>query len=170
MHEAHPKRHLDRFRRFGTAELTEDSSFIVQWAAPFHLKIDPRMGIWTRLKHASLGPTKSHHNPNVISIGSAVFAEITSVTDRPTDRPTDHATPSEIIGRIYVRSTAIRPVINTRTYITVSESRAHLASVWLRLVIAVFEDLWSQQRQANTDDELSHRNDKQYAANIATRN
>ena len=28
------------------------------------------------------------HNPNVISIGSAVFAGLTSVTDRPTDRQT----------------------------------------------------------------------------------
>ena len=32
-----------------------------------------------------------------------------SVTDRPTDRPTDHATRSVRIGRIYVRSTAMRP-------------------------------------------------------------
>jgi len=30
-------------------------------------------------------------------------------TDRPTDRPTDHATQSVTIGRIYVRSTAVRP-------------------------------------------------------------
>jgi len=28
-------------------------------------------------------------NPNGISIGAAVFAELTSVTDRTTDRPTD---------------------------------------------------------------------------------
>jgi len=39
--------------------------------------------------------------------GSAVFAGVTS--DRPTDRPTDHATQSVTIGRIYVRSTAMRP-------------------------------------------------------------
>jgi len=29
--------------------------------------------------------------------------------DRPTDRPTDYATPSVTIGRIYVRTTAMRP-------------------------------------------------------------
>jgi len=45
------------------------------------------------------------HNPNSISIGSAVFAGLTTVTDRPTD----HATPSVTIGRVYVRSTAMRP-------------------------------------------------------------
>ena len=28
------------------------------------------------------------HNPNGISIGSAVFARLTIVTDRPTNRPT----------------------------------------------------------------------------------
>jgi len=38
-------------------------------------------------------------NPNGISIGSAVSAELTSVTDRPTDRATLSAT----IDRIYVR-------------------------------------------------------------------
>jgi len=48
-------------------------------------------------------------NPNGSSIGAAVFAGFTSVTDRQTDRPTDHATRSVRIGRIYLRSTAMRP-------------------------------------------------------------
>ena len=48
-------------------------------------------------------------NPNGSWIGGAVFAGLTSVTDRQTDRPTDHDTWSVIIGRIYVRSTAMRP-------------------------------------------------------------
>jgi len=40
-------------------------------------------------------------NPNGISIGSAVFAGLTVVTDRPTDRPTYHAAPSVIaIARV----------------------------------------------------------------------
>jgi len=38
-----------------------------------------------------LGSTKVL-NPNGISIGSAEFAELTTVTDRPTDTPTDHPT------------------------------------------------------------------------------
>jgi len=58
------------------------------------------------------GPTQVL-NPIGSSIGAAVFAGLTSVTDRhtdrPTDRPTDHATRSVRIGRIYVRSTAMRP-------------------------------------------------------------
>jgi len=37
------------------------------------------------------------HNPNGISIGSAVFAGLTAVTDRPTD----YATLSVTTGRIY---------------------------------------------------------------------
>ena len=44
-------------------------------------------------------------NPKGSSIAAAVFAGLTSVTDRPTD----HATRSVRIGRIYVRSTAMRP-------------------------------------------------------------
>jgi len=52
-------------------------------------------------------------HPNDISTGSAVFAGLTSVTDRqtdrPTDRPTDHATRCVTIGLVYVRITAMRP-------------------------------------------------------------
>jgi len=44
------------------------------------------------------------HNPNGISIGSAVFA---CMTDRPTDRAT-----SVTVGRIYARITAMRPKMN----------------------------------------------------------
>jgi len=43
--------------------------------------------------------------PNDISIGLAVFAGLTDVTDRPTN----HTTRSVTIGRVYVRSTAMRP-------------------------------------------------------------
>jgi len=50
------------------------------------------------------GPTQVL-NPTGSSIGSAVFAGLTSVTDRPTD----YATRSVRIGRTYVRSTAMRP-------------------------------------------------------------
>jgi len=47
--------------------------------------------------------------PNGISLGSAVFAWLTIVADRPTERRTDRATQSVVIGRIYVRSIAMRP-------------------------------------------------------------
>jgi len=45
-----------------------------------------------------LGPTKVQI-PNGITIGSAVFAGFTTVTDRPTDRP--RYTQSVTVGRIY---------------------------------------------------------------------
>ena len=45
------------------------------------------------------------HNQDGISIGSAVFAGLTTVTDRPTD----HTPRSLAIGRIYVRSIAMQP-------------------------------------------------------------
>jgi len=44
----------------------------------------------------------AHQSPQP---SSAVFAELTCVTDRPTD----HATQSVTVGLIYVRSTVIRP-------------------------------------------------------------
>jgi len=52
-----------------------------------------------------LDPTRVLNNPNGISIGAAVFAGLTNVTDRPTD----HATRSVTIGCIYVRTTAMWP-------------------------------------------------------------
>jgi len=51
-----------------------------------------------------LGPTWVH-NSNSISIGSAVFAGLTIVTDRPTDRPRY----SVCNNRPHLRSTAMRP-------------------------------------------------------------
>ena len=42
--------------------------------------------IWTMSNTCFLGPTRVH-NPNCVSIGSAVFAELTIVTGSPTDRP-----------------------------------------------------------------------------------
>ena len=53
-------------------------------------------------------------SPNGSSIGAAVFAGLTSVTDRPTD----HATRSVRIGRIYIRSTAMRPSNTTNVSIS----------------------------------------------------
>ena len=43
-------------------------------------------------------------NPNSISIGAAIFAGLTSVTDSATDHTTRFVT----VGRIYVRTTAMR--------------------------------------------------------------
>jgi len=80
------KRHPDRLAVF--AQTTTECPYILQWDAPFRLEISPSHGgsghpinIWF------LGPTQVL-NPNSISIGSAVFVGLTSVTDRPTDRQT----------------------------------------------------------------------------------
>jgi len=70
------------------------------------------------------GPTQDL-NRNGSSIGSAVFAGLTSVTERPTDRPTDHATRSVRIGRIYVRSTAMRPNNKARGHRCFTKDKPH---------------------------------------------
>ena len=54
------------------------------------------------------------HNPNGITIGSAVFAGLSSVTDRRTD----HATQSVTVGHIYVRSAAMHLIITNRLNVT----------------------------------------------------
>ena len=54
------------------------------------------------LIHGSLGPPRVH-NPNGISIGSAVFAGLTSVTDRTTDHVTRSVTiVKQISSRRYI--------------------------------------------------------------------
>ena len=64
------------------------------------------------------GPTRVL-NPNGISIGSVVFAGLTSVTDRPTDHSTRMAT----TGRIYLHSTAMQPNDNNVLSATVFGGR-----------------------------------------------
>jgi len=79
---------------------------------------------WRNYPHlirASLGSTRLTI-PTGISIGSAVFAALTMVTDRPSDRQTTF-TRFVTIGRIYVRSTAMRPNSNNDTFVWRREVR-----------------------------------------------
>jgi len=80
-----------------------EDPYNLQWATPFALKI-VHGEIWTPSNTLFLGPTRVH-NPNGTSIGSATFAELKIVTDRPID----HTTPPGTIGHIYVRSTTMQP-------------------------------------------------------------
>jgi len=69
------------------AQMTAECPYTLQWDAPFPLKIAPfHGGIWTPSNTWFSKPTWVL-NPSSISIGSAVFAVLTSVTDRQTDRP-----------------------------------------------------------------------------------
>jgi len=68
---------------------------------PFSLKMAPSHG---RISTRFLGTTEIF-NANDISMGSAGFWGLTTVTDRPTD----HATRSVTIGHIYVCSIMMRP-------------------------------------------------------------
>jgi len=79
--------------------------YTLQWDAPSPSKLPPPVG-WSEPRSNTLfsGPSWVL-NPNGILMGSAVFAGLTSVTDRPTD----HATRSVTMCRIYIRSTAIQP-------------------------------------------------------------
>ena len=90
------------------AQITAECPHTLQWAAPLPQHCPFPGGCGTASNIWFLGPTQVL-NPNGISIGSAIFAGLRTVTDRPTD----HATPSVIIGRIYVRSRpiAMRPKI-----------------------------------------------------------
>jgi len=66
----------------------------LQWASSFPSRLPLRMSnLDPRLMHATcfLGPTRVH-NPNSLSIGSAVFAWLTIATDQPTYRQTDRHT------------------------------------------------------------------------------
>jgi len=71
------------------AQMTTECSYTLQWFASFPLKIVPsHWAIWTPCNTWFLGLTRVLI-PNGISIASAVFAGLTSVTDLETDRQTD---------------------------------------------------------------------------------
>jgi len=84
-----------------------------------------------RSKEWFLGPTRVHIS-NGISIGSAVFARLTIVTDRPTDRPRN----SVCNNRPHLRSssTMMRPrnisiaIRNTYILVAVLKSTSRLIS------------------------------------------
>jgi len=90
------------------AQLTADSPYILQWAAPFFLRNCPlAREIWTPSNTRypeSTSQTTSRSVQRFLHSWRLWQTERQTArqTDRPTDRPTDHATPSVIIGRIYV--------------------------------------------------------------------
>jgi len=81
--------------------------YALQWDALFPLKYAPsHRGSGPPSNTWFPGPTQVL-SPKGMSIVAAVFAGLTSVTNRPTD----HANQSVTLGRIYVRSTAMRPKV-----------------------------------------------------------
>ena len=67
-------------------------------------KVPLSLGIWTTSNTQFLETTRVHI-PNGISIGSAVFAGLTVVTDRQTDRPRY----SVYSNKLHLASAAMRP-------------------------------------------------------------
>jgi len=83
-------------------QVTAECHYTLQWA-PIYPKLPLSMGgSGPSFNKWFTGPTRVL-NLNGISIGSAVFAGLTSVTDRQTDRPTDHATRSVTTDRTSFR-------------------------------------------------------------------
>jgi len=85
----HPKLHFDGYNRFRTADGGESlyitmgrhfppQNFPIAWGSEPHLIMVPLLGL-------------RESTPDGISIGSAVFAGLMIVTDRPTDRSTDRS-------------------------------------------------------------------------------
>jgi len=97
---AHPSRQT-KWHLIGSAvfaQMTTECPYTLQLDAPFPLKIAlSHVGSGSPSNTWFIGPTQIL-NPNGISIGSAVLAGLTSVTDRPTD----HATLSVTIDRTYL--------------------------------------------------------------------
>jgi len=77
---------LDQFSRFCTAH--DRVSLYFTMGRPFPPQNCPfAWGIWTPSNTWFLGPTRVH-NPNGTLIGSAIFARLATVTDRPSDGQT----------------------------------------------------------------------------------
>ena len=120
--------------------MTAECPYTLQWYVPPPSKLPIPMGDLD--PHNTWFPGSSRVlNPNGISIGSAVFAALTSVTDRQTDRPTDrstdHASRSVSIGRIYVRSTAMRPKMFKMKALFVASTKSSYSSPVERVCLLV---------------------------------
>jgi len=77
--------------------MTANYPYSLQWDAPFANKLPLPIGGYGPPSNTWFpGPTRIL-NPNGISIGSAVFTGLTSLTDRLTDRQTDRQT--TLLGR-----------------------------------------------------------------------
>jgi len=124
---AHPSTHSNGIS-IGSAVFaqgTAECPYTLQRDAPPPSKLPIPMGVSGPPSNTWFLVRTRVHNPNGISIGSAVFAGLTSVTDRQTD----HATRSVTIGRIHVRSTAMRPNNNNgQSNLT---RRPHCSSTWM---------------------------------------
>jgi len=83
-----PKRHLHRFSRFCTDDRRVSLYFTMGRTFPRSRLPLPMGGCGPQSNTWFPGPTRVF-NPNGIAIGAAVFAGLTSMTDRQTDRPTD---------------------------------------------------------------------------------
>jgi len=106
------------------AQTTVECPYTLQWDAHYPPKICPfPWGMWTPSNTWFPGPPKSWTQTAARSVQPLLEGSLVWQTDQPTDRPTDHATRSVRIGRIYVRSTAMRP--NNNTTIT------SLAFIWI---------------------------------------
>ena len=70
-----PKGQIDRFSRF--AQLTAESPYTLQQAPLSHKVAPSHGGVWTPSKSCFFGPVRAD-KPNGITIGSAVFAQMTA--------------------------------------------------------------------------------------------
>ena len=93
------------------AQTTVECPYTLQWDAHSPPKICPFQwgDLEPHLIHGSPGPRKSSTQTAARSVQPFLQGSLVWQTDRLTDRPTDDATRSVRIGRIYVRSTAMRP-------------------------------------------------------------
>jgi len=84
-HLSQQPKHLVRFSHF--AQMTAGCPYTLEWDAPFPLKIAPSHGGLEPPSNAWFPGSTQVLNPNGISIGSAVFAGLTTATDKQTDKP-----------------------------------------------------------------------------------
>ena len=101
--ESTTKRHLDHFSCFCADDHRVSLYFTMGRPFPLSKFSLPMGGSGPPSSTWFPGPTQVLNSIG-ISIGAAIFAGFTSVTDRPTDQATQWVT----IGHIYVRSSAMR--------------------------------------------------------------
>ena len=123
-----PKRHLDRFSRFWTDDCRVSLKFTMGFPFPPKNCPFPWGGSGPPSNTLFPGRTKVL-NPNSILIGSAVFAGLTTVTDRQTDRPHYLVGNNRPIGHIYIRVLQCGLIIPVTTFLVHSSWWSHCQSL-----------------------------------------
>ena len=126
------------------AQLTATCPYTIQWFARFFFKIALSIrGFGPHVIHGSLGPSESSTQTASRSLQPFLHGPLVWLTVRPTDRLTDHATRSVRMGRMYIRSTAMRRNNASHTWDTAKPYSRFMLLQTISPLLRIYVAIWT---------------------------